>query len=122
MRKFIIHSKKEEISVMEVECEKVQPVDDPSVMWLPADEYRARVLLPTTFHQKHESLVEGKKVVTMVPDVWHSHALYDSLDLAVWQASILIRFELETNLCKNGTAFDLETVNDAILAIKIVRL
>jgi hypothetical protein len=122
MRKFIIQSKKEETSIMEVECEKVQPLEDPSVMWLPAGEYRASVLLPTTFHQKFERLVEGKKVVTMVPDVWHSHAFYDTLELAQAQVKDIILSEFKTNLRKYGTIINVVDLNVAYESVKIITL
>lgn len=122
MKKFVIHSRKGTTSIMEVECELVQAIEDPSIMWLPAGEYRARVLEPAALHQKIEKLVDGKKVVTLVPDVWCSHSFYSSLEEAKVQGERLVRHGFEFALRKHGTAFTEEDVQSALAAMKVVML
>ena len=122
MRKFTIQCKKGSTSIMEVEIEVIKPLEDPSVMWLQSGEYRARVLLPKSFHQKIERTVDGKKETVTVPDVWCWHAFYDSLEAAQAQAKYLTTHSFEFDLRKYGTTFTQEDVDAALSSIDVVML
>lgn len=124
MRKFVFHSKKGTTSIMEVEVEIVRPVEDPSVMWMQPGEYRARIMQPTSFHQRVErKLADGSKQVTMEPDVWCSHAFYDTLEAAKVKLESLTRGGFEFEIRKGRkTEYTEEEVQAAIAAVEIVML
>lgn len=123
MRKFIVYSKKGKTSVMEVECELIHTLEDTSIMYLKSGEYKARILSPTLFHQKVEKITEdGKKITTLVPDVWFSHSFYETIELAKIKAESLVLYEFEFGLQKHGASFSEEDVQAGIQAIEIVML
>lgn len=122
MRKFTIQSKKGKTAIMEVECEIVRPMEDSSVMWLNPGEYKARILAPTSFHQKIEKSVDGKKEFVLVPDVWCWHAFHDSLDEAKEKAIQSIRNSFVWNEKKYHTPYTEEEVQKAIDEIEVVML
>jgi hypothetical protein len=122
MRKFTIQCKKGTTSIMEVEVEIIKPLEDASVMWLKPGEYRARILLPKSFHQKIERSVDGKKETVTVPDVWCWHAFYDSLEDAQIQAEYLTTYSFEFDFRKYGTAFTQENISAALSAINVIRI
>jgi len=113
---------KGKVAIYEVEVEVLSPMDDPSVMWLKAGEYRARVVQPTIFHQKVERTRDGKKETTLVPDMWYSFAFHDSYESALADASNLVRQEFEFNLRKYKTSYTEEDVAAAISAIELIAL
>lgn len=114
MRKFVIQSKKGKTSITEVEVEIIQPLEDPSVMQLPSEEYRARILAPQTFYQCIEKV--------LIPDVWYSHAFCDGLVDAWKKTEELIRQEFEFNKRKYGKEFTEEEVQAATNAVEVVML
>ncbi len=124
MRKFTIQSKKGKTIVMEVECEIIQPIEDPSVMWaLKPSEYRARITAPESLYQKVKKKDEtGKEVFVMVPDVWCWHALYDDKGQALSAANKLIEQEYEFNKRKYGQEYTDTDLAAAFLAIEVVTL
>jgi len=122
MRKFIIQSKKGKTSIIEVEVEIISSLEDPSVLWLKAGEWRARILQPTSFHQRIEKVVDGKKEVVMQPDVWCWHSFSDSIEEAQRKAEDLIVQSFEFDLRKYGKSFTDEDVATAKLTIEIVSL
>lgn len=123
MRKFVFQHKKEIPVITEVEIEKLTPMDDPSVAWLKPGEYKARIILPTTFHMKVEKkLADGSRQITMEPDSWHSHAFYDTIEDAEAYASRIIREGYEFALRKHQQSYTEEEVSHTISKIQIVRL
>lgn len=122
MRKFIVQSKKGSTSIIEVEVELVTPVEDPSVMWLPPGEYKARIMEPKSLYIKVDTMVDGKKETIMVPDMWFSHAFYDSYAAALQAAQTLIEQEYQFNLRKYGKVFTDVDLASAFMAIQLVRL
>lgn len=123
MRKFVLQSKKGKSSIVEVECEIVQPVEDPSVLWLQPGEYRARILAPASFHQRIEKVVDGKKEPTMVPDIWYSHSFYETLEAAQAECVRLIRSEMvDFAVRKHREPASEDEVQAAIAAVEVVML
>lgn len=124
MRKFTIHSKKGKTAIMEVECEIILALEDPSVLWsLKPGEYRARILAPASFHQKVERVVDGKKESVMVPDIWCSHAFYESIEEARSVCERFIRSEMvDFALRKHRAPATEEEVQAAISAVEVVML
>lgn len=124
MRKFTIQSKKGKTAIMEVECEIIQAIEDPSVLWsLNPGEYRARILAPESTFQKVKQKDEaGKEVFVMVPDIWCWHALYDSKEEAEAAAVQAIRNGFAFDERKYDKAYTEEDVQAAIAAIEVVAL
>jgi hypothetical protein len=78
MRKLIVQTTREgKMIITEVEIELVKAVEDPSVMWLPKGEYRARVMKPESLHEKQE---DG----SLQAPIWYSHIFYETSE-EVWE-------------------------------------
>lgn len=78
MKKYIVHSNKLETKVVEIEGEIVSAVEDPSIMWLPAGEYKFKITSPEFLLDKKN---HGKNEV-FVPVIWHSFCIFNSIDEA----------------------------------------
>lgn len=111
MRKFIIQSGRGKTSVMEVECEIITAVEDPSVLWLEPGEYRARVVAPATLKEK-----DGKA------PIWYSYNFSDDLASARKKCESFVRGEFEFNLRKYGTEFTEEEVQKVLSEVETVML
>lgn len=112
MRKFVVYSVKGLPIIMEIECEQVTPMHDPSILWsVKPGEYRARILAPKNFTEK-----DGK------PAVWCSFAIYDTLEIAKEMNEKLTREGFDFNLRKYGTAFTEEDVQAAVAAVQVMML
>lgn len=122
MRMFVLQPKKPKIPIMEVKCEMVTALDDPSVMWLKSGEYKAKIILPIIFHQPVEKIIDDKKVIVMVPEAWHSHSLFKTLEEALHKREFLIRYEFEFALNKYGTSFSEEDITEKLLEVEVVTL
>jgi hypothetical protein len=81
MKKFVIFSQKGRHAVVEVECEVVSSMEDPSVMWLPTGEYRVKIFKP-------DMLLEKKPDGSLAPSIYMSWALFPSEEVALAQAKI----------------------------------
>lgn len=115
MRKFCIVYEKESASVVEVECEIIKGVEDPSVMWLPPGEFRARVLAPQFLYEKKKDSKE------LIPPVWYTHAFYDSLELAMAQVETDIRTGFERAIAKHKIEFYSEDdVKQKLSEVKVI--
>lgn len=116
MHKFIIlHSKDKGTSITEVEVEMISSVEDPSVMWLPKGEYKARVLEPASLYEKTP---QG----SLVAPVWHSHAFYETAQHAWTVAEEQIRAGFERELRKFGIAYTEQQVQEKLSQIREVKL
>ena len=101
------------MTIVEVEGERVSPMEDPSVMWLKEGEFRFRILKPEFLHEAHETKkADGSREKTMVPAVYHSHSIYLSLEEAREATKKLVVGELEFAVRKKRivsyTAVDVE--------------
>ncbi len=119
MRQFTVTSKRGEVSVVEVEIEKLSGVAEPG---LKEGEWKARILRPESFHMKIEKSVDGKKETVLTPDVWCWHAFHETQEEATAYAHQLIKQEFAFNERKYGTAFTEEDVATACAAVKLVPL
>jgi hypothetical protein len=116
MKKFIVHVERGgKISVMEVEVEVISGTEDPSVSWLPKDEYRARVVAPKSLYEKQN---DG----SLVPPIWYSHAFYQTSRQARQVAEKMVRSELERNLSKHDVAYTPKDLEDKLAEIKEILL
>lgn len=122
MRKFVIHSKKDKSVIFEVEVEIISAMEDLSVTWLPAGEYKARIIKPDLFHSRVEKTIGDKKEFVLEPAVWYQFAFYDSLELAQIKCAELIRKDFEFNQRKHQTSFSEEDVLNAIATIEVISL
>jgi hypothetical protein len=129
MRKFTIYTRatptcrRAGITIVEVECEKIQGLEDPSVMRLPESEYFARITAPDWLYESREVTGEdGVKVKTPVPPVYHSHALYWTLIQARVYAEKMVREEFEFLQRKKGSTFTEEEVKVKLAEIQEIML
>ena len=117
MRKFYLHYQKDSTSVVEVECEIITGMEDPSVMWLPPGEFRARVVAPTYLYERKKDSKE------LIPPVWYTHAFYDSIELAMQQAEKDIRNGFERDIAKHKIeSYTEEDVKAKLAEITVVML
>lgn len=123
MRKYSIKSAKGKTTIYEVEIEVIRTAEDVSVSWLNPGEYKARVLKPISFHQRIEKLVDGKKEIVMVPDIWCWHAFYESVEDARAQATKWIKEDMvDFAIRKHREPATEEEVQAAIAAVEIITL
>lgn len=134
MRKFIIHTRpipgscrSSGPSIVEIECDLITPMEDPSVMWAPPGEYKVRVLKPEFLHEPKEvSKPDDKgtlvKVKVMMAPIYYGHFLYDSAEEAHQAAVKLLRQESEFRVRKGGEAFTVEEMESKLSEIQEIRL
>lgn len=132
MRKFVVHTRPlsgccktgSEPTIVEVEGDMIAPMEDPSVMWLPAGEFRFRIMQPESLHEPHEVKQEdGTKKKIMVPAVYHSHSVFYTEHQAMAHAIAMIRGEMEFAVRKGKRdSFTEEDVQEQVKLVQIVRL
>lgn len=119
MKKFVVHTRpisgcsktSTAPTVVEVEGEMIQGVEDPSVLWLPEGEFRFRITKPDFLYEPQEIKgPDGVKVKITVPPVYHSHSVYWTVDQAHSVAERLARADFEFALRKYDTPFTDEDV------------
>jgi hypothetical protein len=116
MRKFYIHIERGgKISIVEVEAELITAVEDPSVKWLPIDEYKARIIAPKSFYEKQE---DGSQL----PPVWYSWALAWTQHQAMAWAAKMVRDDMERALIKHDVTFTEQDVEDKLKQIEVILL
>lgn len=116
MRKFIVQTARDgQVSIIEVEIKIVEAIEDQSIMWLPIDEYRARVIMPQSLYEKQE---DG----SFIPPVWYSHAFYWTIYQARVYAEKAIRSLFEQEFRHYGTAYTEEQIQQKISEVQEIRL
>lgn len=108
MRAYVIHTRQvpgcaacrtgdTPMTIVEVEGEKISPMEDPSVLWsLKEGEFKFRITKPVFLHEPHETKkADGSKEKIMLPSVYCSHAIYLSLEEAREAAKKLVVGEFE---------------------------
>lgn len=100
MIKYIIYTKKENFTIMEVECEKILPIEDPSVLLLPNNEWCARIIKPSIFNK---ILSSNKDNISY--EIWYSHFLFDSIKEALIKLEEMVREDFKFNFMKNNVQF-----------------
>lgn len=115
MKKFVINNGRQKTSIMEVECELVTALEDPSVIWLPVGESKMRILFPTTFHEKRET--------GLVPTVWYDHSFYNTVEEAKVVVEQNIRYTMvDFAKSKHQLAATEEEVQKTISEVEVVML
>jgi hypothetical protein len=131
MRKFIVHTRpvpgcrkdSDAPTVVEVEGEMIQGVEDPSVLWLPEGEFRFRIMKPEFLYEPAEIKKEdGTKEKITVPPVYHSHVIYASVDQARAEAERLVRAGFEFAERKRDVPFTDQEVKAKVCEITEILL
>lgn len=113
MRMFVINNGRQKTSIMEVECEKITALEDPSVMWLLPSDSKYRILAPTSFHEKKET--------GSAPPVWYSHSFYERLEEAKSVVEKNIRYTMtEFAKAKHQSVATEEEVQKAISEVEVI--
>lgn len=116
MRKLIVQTTREGKTIIaEVEIELVKPIEDPSVMWLPKGEYRARVLAPKSVYEKQ---LDG----SLLPPLWYSHVFYETIKQAREYVEKSVREGFERELRKRKVVYTEEEVQQKLSEIEEVNL
>lgn len=132
MRKFVVHTRAlpgcckttDAPTVVEVEGEILSPLEEPSVMWMPKGEFFFRILKPVSLHESHEvKQADGTKKKEMIPSVYHSHAIYHSLEEAKAAAEQLIHRSMAFEVRKGrASEIDEEKIRAQCAAIETLLL
>jgi len=130
MRKFIIHTralpghKGEGILLVEVEGQILSPMDDTSVSLLPAGEFYFRIDKPVSLHESHEvKQPDGSKKKTLIAPVYHSHAIYHSVEEARLAAEKTIRQGFDFSVRKGRLEdFSEKDIQEKLLQIEVIML
>jgi hypothetical protein len=116
MKKFIVHTERGgKTSIIEVQIELIIAIEDPSVTWLPIDEFRARILAPKSLYEKQ---ADG----SLLPPVWYSWALAWTKYQALTWAAKIIRDDMKRALVKHDVAYTEQDVQDKINQIEVILL
>lgn len=118
MRKFIISTLKGDTAIMEVECELISSLEDPSVMWLPPGEFKIKITAPKELLTKK---MVGKDTI-LEPTIYYNHSIFSSEEEAIRSAHQLIRKTIELRCIKHKTEFKEEDVLAEFVKIKKVKL
>ena len=81
MKKFVIHTTKGLSSVIEVECEEVNPLDDPMLMMLPKGEGKLKITTPSN----------------LAGQIWYSLFFYNNKEEAMKEMERFISEEAKDN-------------------------
>ena len=117
MRKYIVHTKNDTISIVEVEGEIISGTEDPTILWLPNHEFMFRIIKPVFLYEPSKG-----KDKTMVPPVYHSHSIYHTAEQARSAAEGIVRSNFEFDLRKHGTQINYAEVFAKCKEIKEVLL
>lgn len=113
--KFVINANRGKISIIEVKCEKILSIDNSYSYSLKPGEHKVRILEPS-------SLFEKKPNGVMVPPIYISHSLYNTLEEAQAKAEKDIRAEFARNLRKKQVAYSEEDVQAKLLTVQTIKL
>lgn len=123
MKKYIIYtkpfpgSKYECYSIIEVEGKIVTPLEDPSVIFLPKEEFKFNIVKPDWLLDKPSN---SKDKSTSL--VYYSHSIYWTLYQAKQAAEKMIIQNFEFNQRKYGTHFPAEDIEFKCSQIKEILL
>lgn len=115
IRKFAIQTRGK-ISIMEVEGEIIDAIEDPSIMTLPSKEYKFRVLSPKELFEKHPN-------GSLVSPIYCSHSLFESSDEAMVRTERYIRSDFDFEVRKGRlTAYTEEEVQAELAKVQVIKL
>ena len=103
-------------SIVEVDAVNITRAEDTSVGWMPAGEYKARLVLPNWLHEIRDGSTEK------VDPIYYNFALFFSVNEAKLAAAKMIRVEFEFNLRKYGVKFTEEDIRAKFEEIEEVLL
>ena len=115
MRKFVIHFIKETTTIIEVECEKISGLEDPSVLWLPSGEFKVKISAP-------KSILNKETNGTYSAISYYNHGIYDSYEEALKATEFLIRKSFELNAVKHNSSFSEEDIQAKLLTVQTIKL
>ena len=110
-------------TILEVECELITGMEDPSVNFLPDGSFKARVLRPEYLHEEVRVVKDGVFKDVIMPPVYYSHFLFWTEHQAVAHATAGVRSGLEFEVRKKKReSFSEQDVQERVNLIQIVRL
>lgn len=115
MKKFVVHSIKGVTSIMEVECRVVTALQDPSVMFIPAGEYKAEILNPVALYEKQS---DG----SLRSPVYYSHSLHETVEAAMVAAKKGLEESYRRTCHKCNMDVDGQTLEEILAKITTVTL
>lgn len=113
--KYIINANRGKVSIVEVSCENINTLDPVYSYCLKEGEYKVRILEPAMLFEKKPNGV-------IVPPIYISHSLYDTLEEAQAKAEKDIRAEFVRNLRKKQVAYTEEDVQAKLLTVQTIKL
>jgi hypothetical protein len=123
MRKFIVYTRGDVPSVVEVEGEFITGMEDPTVMWLPEGEFKFRITQPDFLYEPKEiKKLDGSKGTAMTPPVYYSHSCHWTVHRARVMADEMVRHGFELAQRKHGVSFTEEEVAAKIAQVQEVLL
>lgn len=125
MRKFIVYTRAipgcckttDTPAVVEVEGDKVAGSDAPFGTLLRL-EYWFSISQPEFLYETRE--VKGIKSV--IPPIYHSHAIYDTVDQAIAAAEKMVRDGFEFEARKYGTDYSIVDLLNKIKEIQVIKI
>lgn len=106
MRKFVVQHVKGTTSIQEIECTKVTPLDDSSVLNLLGNEYKVKIVRPSS----------------LAGEVWFNWALYDSAEIALVRAEQDLVEEAQRNERKHDILYEPLKVLEKVKALRVKML
>lgn len=132
MRKFVVHTRPlpgccqtgDAPILLEVEGQQLQGMEYPSTTWMREGEFYFRILKPESLHEVQEvKQADGSKKKVMVPPVYHSHAIYNSVEEARTAAERMVRAGMEFEVRKGRVeAISEEALQEKVALITTVML
>jgi hypothetical protein len=131
MKKFIVYTRPVQgypktddlLSIVEVEGEVVAIQDDCTILWLPKNEYKFRILKPDFLREPREIIKSDKtKEKVMSPPIYYSHSVFDTKEAARLKAIMFITHDVEMIVRKTATPFDAKSLQEKLDAVQEILL
>lgn len=103
---------------MEVECEKVLPMEDPSVLFLNENEWCARIIKPSCFKKAILSNQKNKDQY----EIWYSNFLFDSMELAFSKLEKIVREDFNLLFLKKNISFSEDDIQKTLSNVEYAML
>jgi hypothetical protein len=103
-------------SIVEVDAETIQGMEDPSVMWMRNGEYKARIISPALLHEVRDGSTEK------VAPIYYSFNFFPYINQVRLVAKKIVRSEFEFNFHKYGTEFTEEDIQAKFKEIQEILL
>ena len=131
MKKYIVHTRNlpgharigNAPLLVEVEGEIVSALEDPSIMWMPNFEFYFRITKPESLCEVREVIKSDKtKEKIIIYPIYHSHAIYHSVEQARLAAETMVRESFDFELRKYNTPIDVVKMLEICKEIQEIRL